>query len=50
MASNGASEREGVRDLGELGKQERVPCLGFYRRREGRREVVGVFKAINGGR
>jgi hypothetical protein len=39
-----------VRDLGELGQEERAPWLGFYRRREGRREVVGVFKAINGGR
>jgi hypothetical protein len=43
-------ERESVRDLGELRQGERAPWLGFYRRREGRREVAGVFKAINGGR
>jgi hypothetical protein len=51
-AGNGERERERERerDLGELGQGERAPWLGFYRRREGRREVAGVFKAINGGR
>jgi hypothetical protein len=42
------SERESVRDMGELGQGERAPWLYFYRRREGEEEAAGKGERRSG--